>query len=278
LFGERIAADPQALTRYLCDKIRNNILRADIGITGANFITSTGQILLLENEGNISLITRAPKVHIVVAGIDKIVETLEDGMALCQTAAIFGTGQDITQYISVISGPSKTADIQNELVLGAQGAREVHLILVDNGRRAMLEQGFGDLLRCINCGACINYCPVYHNLGVRYGGAYLGAKGIVAAMFLGKCDEEAVEESGADVLLKRALQSGSFECTLCGNCTQNCPMKIDLAGMIRRIRKIQQGKQLQTTQNLIMAENIKQTGNPFGQKDDKTTPDALYCC
>ncbi len=267
VYGDEIVANPEELTHYLCKKIREKILMADVGITGANFFTQSGQVILLENEGNISLVSRLPKKHIIICGIDKLTKTIEDATQLCQTAAIFGTGQKITQYISIISGPSKTADIQNKLVQGAQGAEEVSIILIDNGRREMLEEGFGDLWRCINCGACINFCPIYHQLGKEYGGSeYIGSKGIIKSAFNGKKS------------LEKAKKNGSYKCTFCDSCYKNCPMSINLPKAVRNIRKRQNENNLQTEQNKQMLEKIKKEGNPFGKVSDEKTPDKLYCC
>ncbi len=265
-YGDNIAVDPEDLTHYLCSKIREKILKAEVGITGANFFTEDGQVVLLENEGNISLVSRFPRKHIVICGIDKLTKTIKDAVDLCQTAALFGTGQDITQYISIISGPSKTADIENQLVLGAQGAHEVHIILVDNKRREMIKKGFEDLLRCINCGACINFCPVYNQKGSHYGGeGYIGSKGIIFT---------AIQDS-----LKSARRSGSFNCTLCGACSENCPMKIELHEKVRKIRAEQEIKGIQSLANKEMLEKIKKDGNPFGKNaNDNKIPDKLYCC
>jgi iron-sulfur cluster protein len=265
VFNEEIEADPTKLTHFLCEKIREKILKADTGITGANFITKKGQVILLENEGNISLVSRLPRKHVIVVGIDKLVETVEDGMMLSQTAAVFGTGQDITQYISVISGPSKTADIENTLVVGAQGAKEVHLILIDNMRRKMLAEGLSEMLRCINCGSCINFCPVYHQKGNSFGGEkYIGARGIINTAF---------RESSAV-----SKEKGSFNCMLCGGCYASCPMKINLPKMIREVRQKQNKKGQQTEENKQMLEKVEKHGNPFGEVSDKETPDKLYCC
>jgi len=265
-YKDDVGVDPEKLTHYLCQKIREKILEAEVGITGANFFTQDGQVVLLENEGNISLVSRLPKKHVVICGIDKIAHSAHDAMKLCQTAALFGTGQDITQYVSVISGPSKTADIENQLVLGAQGAHEVHVILVDNGRREMIKQGFGDILRCINCGSCINFCPVYNQKGSGYGNeGYIGSKGIVF---------EAIQKG-----LKQAQKAGSHNCSLCGICSKNCPMKIKLYKMVRKIRTEQEKNGVQSAANKEMLTKIKKDGNPFGKKNDSDKlPDKLYCC
>jgi len=264
-YHKKIKKTPEQVTQFLCRKIREKILESETGITGANFISQSGEIVLLENEGNISLVSRIPRKHIVIAGIDKIADSTEDAVSLSKTAAVFGTGQEITQYISIISGPSKTADIENVLVEGAQGAKEVYVILLDNGRRELIKRGLGDILRCINCGACINFCPVYNQLGNNYGSQnYIGAKGLVYSSVL----------EG----LKNAKENGSFKCTFCGGCYQNCPMMIDLPKMVKKVRERQHEKSVQTDQNKQMLEEVKDHGNPFGKKVEGETPDKLYCC
>ncbi len=270
LWGDEVTSEPQKLTNYLCQKIRENILKAKIGISGVNFFTLKGECLLLENEGNISLVSRLPQKHIMIGSIDKMISSLEAGIFLCQAAAIFGTGQTITQYISVISGPSKTADIQNELVIGAQGAKEVHLILIDNGRTRMLRDDFKEILLCIGCGACLNFCPVYHQIGSHYGGDYIGSRGIIMKAFQ---KDEQIEN------LKSAQKGGSFNCTLCGACQRNCPLEIDLPAMVKKIREKQHQKNIQTAVNQEMIRKVTKWGNPFGQaKKTKKIPEKLFCC
>ncbi|MFO7807018.1 MAG: LUD domain-containing protein [Candidatus Moraniibacteriota bacterium] len=265
VFGDEIEADAEKCTRYLSQKIREKILQTEIGISGANFFTKDGSVVLLENEGNISLISRVAQKHIVLCGIDKIVESVSDGVELSRTAAIFGTGQYSPQYVSVISGPSKTADIENKLVEGAQGAKEVEIILVDNGRRKMMQEGFKDIARCINCGSCLNFCPVYNQEGAFYGGdKYIGSKGIIFSYF---------QENS-----QKAFKNGGFDCILCRGCYENCPMKIDLPEMVNKIRNYQDKEGVQTETNKEMLENIKKDGNPFGKEANDKTPDKLYCC
>ncbi len=276
VYGDDVPADAEKLTWYLSWKIREKILKADVGITGANFFTKSGQVVLLENEGNISLVSRLPKKHVIVCGIEKLVETVEDATTLSRTAAIFGTGQEQTQYVSVISGPSKTADIQNQLVEGAQGAKEVHIVLVDNGRREMLEKpGFKDFWRCISCGSCLNFCPAFHELGKEFGGdAGIGARVLIFSAFGGVGDAKFASTTN----LKRAKDNGNFDCNLCGNCGHNCPMKIKLPQMIREVRSMQNEVGVQTKGNKEMLDRIKKSGNPFGKVDDSTIPDEMHCC
>jgi len=263
-FGEDIPADAKSIAAFARKYLRKKMVEAGAGITGANVITADGRIVVLENEGNISLVSRLPEKHIIISGWEKIVPTVEDAMKVVRAAAVWGTGQDWPVYVSIISGPSKTADIQNELVVGAQGAKEVYLILLDNGRGQMLKDGFEEFLYCINCGACLNFCPAYHQLGTKYGDKYLGSKGIILSAFMAK--------------LLRAKESGCYSCTLCSACAENCPAKIDLPGMMKKIRTKLNAENLETEENKKMIGNTRKFGNPFGEIGDDGTPKELYCC
>jgi L-lactate utilization protein LutB len=149
-------------------------------------------------------------------------------------------------------------------VVGAQGAKEVYLILLDNGREKLLKDGFEELLYCVNCGACLNFCPAYHQLGTKYGDKYLGSKGIILSAFM--------------VDLLRAKESNCYACTLCSACLENCPAKIDLPAMMKRIRSKINAKNSETEENKKMIGNVRKFGNPFGEASDDGTPKELYCC
>jgi len=263
-FGEDIAPDAKSIAAFARKYLRGKMAAATVGVTGANVITADGRIVLLENEGNISLVSRLPDKHIIIAGWEKIVPTVDEAMKVVRAATVWGAGHDWPVYVSIISGPSKTADIQNELVVGAQGAKEVYLILLDNGRSKMLKDGFEELLYCINCGACLNFCPAYHQLGTKYGDKYLGSKGIIFSAFM--------------VELLRAKESGCYSCTLCSACVENCPAKIDLPGMMKKIRGKLNEKNLETEENKKMIGNTRKFGNPFGEISEDGTPKELYCC
>lgn len=271
-FGVDVAPDAKSIAAFARKYLRNKFFEATAGISGANVITADGRIILLENEGNISLVSRLPDKHIIISGWEKIVPTVEDAMKVVRAATIWGAGHDWPVYVSIISGPSKTADVQNELVIGAQGAKEVYLILLDNGREKLLQDGpstslgagFEELLYCINCGACLNFCPAYHQLGAKYGDKYLGSKGIIFSAFM--------------VNLLRAKESGCYSCTLCSACRENCPVKIDLPGMMKKIRVKLNGENLETVENKKMIANVRKFGNPFGEVSDGAIPEELYCC
>ncbi len=263
-FGKEIDPKPEVIADFVRNLLREKISQAEVGISGANVITSDGRILILENEGNISLISRYPNTHIIISGFEKIVPNLEDALKIIKASAIWGTGQDFPVYVSIISGPSKTADIQNQTVIGAQGAKKVYLILLDNGRSKILKEGFEELLYCINCGACLNFCPVFHQIGRNYGSRYLGSKGIIFA--------------GLSENLKKAVDSNCFACTLCSACFENCPVKINLPELMKKLRSLTEKENLQTKENQEMVEKIREFGNPFGKIEEEKIPKKLYCC
>jgi len=263
-FEKDIKPNAEDIAKFVREYLREKIYKAKIGITGANVISSDGSIFILENEGNVSLTSRIPDKHIILTSFDKIVNTREEALKIVKAAGIFGTGQDYPVYVSIISGPSKTADIQNKLITGAQGAKEVYLILLDNKRSEILNSEFKELLYCINCGACVNFCPIYHQIFTRYGASYFpGAKGVISSYF---------KESN-----KYAYNNGAFFCTTCKQCYVNCPVKIDLSNLIRNLRKelVKEGIEPETAKEMI--KNIKNFGNPFGNLEGRT-PDKLYCC
>ena len=250
---KKIPADPEKITHELAGYLREKIKGAEVGITGANVLTASGEIVLIENEGNISLVSRIPKKHIVVAGIEKIVPTLDDAMHVVRCATLWGTGRPWPVYLSVISGPSSTGDIENELVKGAQGAYDVTLVLIDNGR-SRLQKESPEMLYCINCGACNNLCPAYRQVLGFFGARYPGPKGIVYA---------ALEGQGKQ----------NYLCNVCSNCEFSCPAGISLPEYIRKAR----GK-LKMETDSEMIKKIREFGNPFGKVEKGKIPDKLYCC
>ncbi|HDO27750.1 MAG TPA: iron-sulfur cluster-binding protein [Bacteroidetes bacterium] len=199
---------PEELTIYTRKLLRKKFMNADLGITGANFlIADTGSIALTENEGNGMLTMSFPKVHIAIAGIEKIIPRLEDLDLYWPLLSTHGTGQLMTVYNSIISGPRK----ENE----KDGPEEMYLILLDNGRTNLLAQERQrQALSCIRCGACLNACPVYKNIGGHtYNTTYTGPIGSVIEPFL------------EDFKTYKHL---SFASSLCGKCTTVCPVKIPL--------------------------------------------------
>jgi L-lactate dehydrogenase complex protein LldF len=189
---------------------------ADVGITGANFLVAeTGSSIIVTNEGNGDLTQILPKVHIVLASLEKIVPTLEDAAQILRVLARSATGQDMSVYTTVSTGPRRPGD--------PDGPEEYHVVLLDNGRSSILGTEFQDMLRCIRCGACMNHCPVYHEIGGHaYGWVYPGPMGAVLTPAL-----IGVDKAGH-------LPNAS---TFCGRCESVCPMRIPLPKMMRHWRE-----------------------------------------
>lgn len=264
-FNVSVKSTPEEILKFVRKYLREKIFKAKVGISGANVISSEGSVFILENEGNISLVSRIPDKHIILASFDKIVEAREDALKIVRAAGVFASGQDYPVYVNIISGPSKTADIQKQLITGAQGAKEVHLILIDNKRSEILNSEFKELLNCINCGACVNICPVYHQIFAEYGNKYFpGAKGVISSYF---------NDSP-----QKAYENGAFFCTTCKQCKENCPMKIDLSDMMKKLRKELVNNKIEPDSAKEMIKNIKEKGNPFGEIKKGNIPDKLYCC
>jgi L-lactate dehydrogenase complex protein LldF len=197
-------------------KLRARFLAADVGITGANFlIAETGSSVIVTNEGNGDLTQTLPRVHIVLASIEKMVPTLEDCTSLLRVLARSATGQDLSVYTTFSTGPRRSEDLD--------GPHEYHVVLVDNGRSAMIGTEFQDMLRCIRCAACMNHCPVYGAVGGHaYGWVYPGPMGAVLTPGL-----IGIDKAGH-------LPNAS---TFCGKCESVCPVRIPLPKMMRHWRE-----------------------------------------
>lgn len=263
-FGTRLKPDAREIVKWVRNYLREKILQTKFGLTGANAISADGNIAILENEGNISLITRLSEKHIIVAGIEKIVPRAEDAILICKASAIWGTGTNWPTYINLISSPSKTADIQKEIVKGVHGAGEVYLILLDNGRKKAIKEGFEEVFYCINCGACLYFCPVYRQIFDNYGLNYLAGIGVSKTAFMNG--------------LKIAFDKGLYYCTTCKACKYSCPVGIDVAELIKKLRERAVKSGLESKANRKMVENVKRTGNPFGELKEGEIPKELYCC
>ncbi len=213
---ERNLEEPASLLGEAREVLRERFLAADVGITGANFlIAETGTSVIVTNEGNGDLTQILPKVHIVLASIEKLVPTLEDVSQILRVLARSATGQDISVYTTFSTGPRRPGDLD--------GPAEYHVILLDNGRSSMLGGQFQDMLRCIRCGACMNHCPVYHAVGGHaYGWVYPGPMGAVLTPSL-----IGVDKGGH-------LPNAS---TFCGRCESVCPVRIPLPKLMRHWRE-----------------------------------------
>jgi L-lactate dehydrogenase complex protein LldF len=214
LFREKIPDDVtgeshEELVAAARRALRREFFAAEMGISGANFLVAdTGMIAITTNEGNGRLCTSLPRIHVALAGIEKVIPRMQDLATLWPVLATVGTGQHITTYSTLIGGP-RTAQ-END------GPEEFHVILLDNGRsRLLADPERRDILQCIRCGACLNACPVYRNIGGHaYGTVYQGPIGSVLTPALSGLEQ---------------FQHLSYASSLCGNCSSVCPVKIDLA-------------------------------------------------
>lgn len=212
LFSEKLGTDPsltpEELTLVARNILRKKYVEAEVGVTGANFIISDiGGIAITENEGNARLSCSFPETHIVIAGIEKVIPSMNDLSLFWPLLSTFGTGQQLTVYNTIISGP-RQSDEQD-------GPKEMYVILLDNGRTNILQNTKQrESLYCIRCGACLNACPVYKNIGGHsYGSTYSGPIGSVITPHLSGMNE---------------FKHLSFASSLCGNCTEVCAVKINL--------------------------------------------------
>ena len=198
--------------------LRDHYLTADMGISGGNFfVAESGSVVLVTNEGNATLTTTLPKVHIAISGLEKIVPTLEDVATLMRLLPRSATGQSISNYVDILTGPKGPGEFH--------GADHMYFIIVDCGRTDVLASNVKEALRCIRCGACMNHCPVYQNVGGHsYGWVYPGPIGsILTPMYIGL--ENAIDLPQAS--------------TFCNQCGVVCPVKIPLPDLLRKLREKQ---------------------------------------
>lgn len=215
-------SEPAKLNAIARKYLREEFKKLKVGISGVNFaIADHGAIWLLENEGNGRMCTTFPDVHIAVCGIEKVVGSFEDAVALDTLLVPSATGQAITCYNNIITSPRKADELD--------GPKEVHVVLLDNNRTKMLaNEEYYEALRCIRCGACMNYCPVYVKIGGHsYRAVYPGPIGeVISPQIFGM-------QKHSDIL--------TF-CSLCGRCSEVCPVKIPLADTIRKLRRDKVGQ------------------------------------
>ncbi len=221
LFAEKLGTDinltPEQLTLVARRNLREKYVNAEIGITGANFILSDiGGIALTENEGNARLSASMPKTHIVIVGIEKVIPSINDLGLFWPLLSTFGTGQQVTVYNSIITGPRQADEVD--------GPEDMYVILLDNGRTELLSNDKSrEALYCIRCGACLNACPIYKNIGGHaYDTTYSGPIGSVITPHLrGMHDYKHL----------------SYASSLCGNCTEVCPVRINLHELLLENRR-----------------------------------------
>jgi L-lactate dehydrogenase complex protein LldF len=207
--------EPAVMTAFVRGKMRQVFLSADMGISGVNFgVAETGTIAMVTNEGNGRMTTTCPRLHVAVMGIERLVPTLADLSVMLQVLARSATGQKLTVYTNLITGPRRLSE--------ADGPDELHIILVDNGRSHILGTEVAEILYCIRCGACLNACPVYREIGGHaYGSVYPGPIGSVVTPALYGI---------------RQWSDLPHASSLCGACRVACPVRIDLPGLLLKLR------------------------------------------
>jgi L-lactate dehydrogenase complex protein LldF len=226
LFSDKLGCDysedPTVLTGIARHVLRQEFLSAKAGLSGANFaVAESGSIVIFSNEGNARMCTTLPPLHIAVLSIEKIIPSLNDLPKFMRLLPRSATGQMMSSYASIITGTRNPHE--------STGAREMHIVLLDNGRSRIAAGPYREMLKCIRCGACLNACPVYRTVGGHaYGATYPGPMGIVLTTLL-----EGMEK--AHPLLDAT--------TLCGACGDVCPVKVPLPGLLRRLkeRRVEEG-------------------------------------
>jgi L-lactate dehydrogenase complex protein LldF len=216
--------DTKELAATARAKLRDEFLRADMGISGANFgVAETGIICLVTNEGNARMVTTLPRVHVVLMGIEKLVASMADLDVCLKVLARSGTGQKLTVYTTMVRAPRSRGD--------SDGPEELHVVLLDNGRSRILAGETAEILGCIRCGACLNVCPVYRNIGGHaYGDTYPGPVGAIVTPGL------------------RGLESWRelpYASSLCGACREACPVRLDIPRMLLALRAAETEQALQ---------------------------------
>ena len=212
-----------AMAREAREALRGHFLTADMGISGSNFvIAETGTTLTVTNEGNADMVTTIPRIHVVITGIEKVIGTMEDFATLIRLLPRSAVGQTIANYLTLTTGLKMPGD--------ADGPEQMHIVLVDAGRTKLVGSDLQEMLRCIRCGACMNHCPVYQNVGGHaYGWVYPGPMGsILTPVYVG------LENAGD---LPNAA-------TFCGECAVACPVKIPLPDLMRKLREQQFDRKL----------------------------------
>ncbi len=234
---------PEELALFARQKLREEFLSADLGVTGCNFaIADSGTVTIVANEGNARMVTTLPKTQITVMGMERIVPSWEEMEVLVGMLTRSAVGQKLTSYITTLTGPREEEDID--------GPEEFHLVIVDNGRSNILGTEFQEALHCIRCAACINVCPVYRHVGGHsYGSIYPGPIGAVLTPLLGGYDD---------------YKELPYASSLCGACTEACPVKIPLHELLIKHRQkiVYEEKKTPAAERIIMKGFAMGTGNP----------------
>ncbi|MGH8994033.1 MAG: lactate utilization protein B, partial [Acidimicrobiia bacterium] len=213
--GTELPADRTILCDFARGRLREVFLAADMGVTGANFLAAdTGTIVLVTNEGNGRMCTSLPRVHVAMVPVEKVVPHLVDLGVVLPLLTRSATGQALSTYVSMVTGPRRPGEVD--------GPESMHVVLLDHNRRSLVGTPYEEMLACVRCGACLNVCPVYRRIGGHaYGAVYSGPMGAILTPLL------SAGEEGRDL---------PYASSLCGACTEACPVQIPLADLLVRLR------------------------------------------
>jgi len=222
--GKNIPPDIQTEVATVREILRDKFFRAQVGMSGANAVAAdTGTLFQIENEGNIRLSTSAPPICIALVGMEKVVPTIEDAFKVAEVTWRFA-GYTVPAYLNLVSGPSKTGDIEKVTTYGAHGPKEMYVIFLDAGRSQLAQDPvFQEALYCLRCGGCLYECPLFAVTAGRFGDKYFGGIGAIWTAFV-----------TGDFSKAAPL---TYSCLSCGRCKVRCPMEIDAPQMCLELRK-----------------------------------------
>ncbi|HHY26753.1 MAG TPA: lactate utilization protein [Desulfitobacterium dehalogenans] len=223
-FGKEVEPDIAKEVSIVREFMREKYFTADVGISSANVVAAdTGAFVIIENEGNVRLSTAAPPVHLMIVGTEKLVPTFQEAMKVAEVTWRYAQ-YGVPSYVNIVTGPSKTGDIEKVTTYGAHGPKEFYVIFVDNGREKMAEDDdFKQASHCLRCGGCMYECPVFQITAGTFGETYLGGIGTIWNVFT----------SGG----LEATAPQIHTCLRCGRCVERCPMQIDVPNMVGELRK-----------------------------------------
>ncbi|HDI47203.1 MAG TPA: lactate utilization protein [Candidatus Methanomethylia archaeon] len=256
MVGRRLPSNIPHLVATARELLREEFFRAEVGVSGANVIAAdTGTIFILENEGNARFVTNAPPVHVCIAGFEKVVPSIRDAFNVVRLLPPYATGIMMAGYVSMITGPSKTADIEKTVAYGVHGPKELHVILLDNGRIEMAKHPvLREALYCIRCGGCLYECRIYRILDGFFGANYFAGIGVPWVMYTRSPQEAAFF---------------AYACTTCGRCRELCPLRIDIPSIVEACRAILREKGFTVPRHMQLAENFLKELNPYGEPKNK---------
>jgi L-lactate dehydrogenase complex protein LldG len=253
--GREVEPEPLRLIEAIREDLLPRIQKASIGLTSMNAIAAAeGSVVVIHNEGNVDLVSQRPDKLIMLSSAEKVYPDLEEAINMAMLETYYSTGEPITAFIRITSGPSRTADIEKEIFSGVHGPAEIVIVMIDNGRsRLAYDKHLSEALYCIGCGSCLLECPVYDVVGPEYGSpGHLGGIGVSLASYLEGLNE--------------AVEDGLTYCTTCRNCLERCPVSLDIPEFIENLRARATREQLlPLARHKPLIASIKNYDNPWMQ-------------